>query len=167
LLPDKQTGLRIEEKSAAFLSLWGLPGLASSIDTRFYNRLRTSLGRAHPHTRMVQLNSVLLSADIRLLDEVLCHELAPIAVHVRFGSKAKPHGVEWAALMRQAGFRPRARISIEEEKLPIRVKTYEHLCPVCRIVRHARRPMYRWRCVRCFDAGRGGKLQIRSIGAAK
>lgn len=163
LSEDRQISHSLQKKSAEYFLLWGIPELADSIVTRFNNRLRTTLGRAHVRSRNVQLNPVLLNSDIKLLDEVLCHELAHIVVYVRFGSRAKPHGPEWASLMRLAGFRPRARINIEEEKIPVIIKTYEHLCPVCRITRHARRPMYRWRCMRCYNAGLGGNLTVRRV----
>lgn len=163
LSEDRQLRHSLQEKSTGYFLLWGIPELADSIETRFNNRLRTTLGRAYVRSRNVQLNPLLLHSDIKLLDEVLCHELAHIVVYVRFGRRAKPHGSEWASLMRQAGFTPRARINIEEERIPVIIKTYEHLCPVCQITRYARRPVYRWRCMRCYKAGLGGHLTVRRV----
>jgi SprT protein len=163
LSQEKQLATRIQEKSTEYFLLWGVPDLVNSIDTQFSNRLRKALGRTRVDTRRVRLNSLLMNANNNLLDEVLCHELAHIVVYTRFGEKAKPHGPEWAALMHQAGYRPRVRMNIDDEMLPISINKYEHLCPVCQLIRYARRPMSRWRCVRCIDAGLDGKLQIRSI----
>ena len=163
MLQENQIGQRIQEKTAEYFMLWGAPELADSIDTQFSKRLRTALGRARVDARKVRLNPILFNANTQLLDEVLCHELAHIVVYIRFGRKARPHGAEWAELMRQAGYKPRVRVNLEEEKLPILIKTYEHLCPVCQIIRYARRPMNLWRCVSCVEAGLDGKLQIRCI----
>ena len=164
MLQEKQIGKRIQEKSTEYFLLWGVTGLKNNIDFQFSNRLRRALGLTRVDTRRVRLNPVLINTNNKLLDEVLCHELAHIVVYARFGKKAKPHGPEWAALMRQAGYRPRIRINIGDEKLPRSIKKYEHLCPVCQLIRYARRPMSRWRCVRCIDAGLDGRLHIRSVG---
>jgi predicted SprT family Zn-dependent metalloprotease len=163
LSQEKQIGQRIQDKSAEYFLLWDATALANSIDTQFSNRLHRALGRARVDTRRVRLNPILLNVNIELLDEVLCHELAHIVVYTRFGRKARPHGSEWADLMRQAGYKPRLRINLEEEKLSILINTYVHLCPVCQIIRYARRPMYRWRCVSCVKAGLDGKLHIQCI----
>ena len=164
MLQEKQLGKRIQEKSTGYFMLWGVPGLENDIDIQFSSRLRRSLGRTRVDKHRVRLNKNLINTNNNLLDEVLCHELAHIVVYTRFGNNAKPHGSEWAALMRQAGYRPRVRINTGGEKLPRSSNKYEHLCPVCQHIRYARRPMTRWRCIRCINAGLDGRLHIRSVG---
>lgn len=160
----KQVGDRIQSKSAGYFLLWGAPELGSSVAIQFSNRLRTSLGRTRVDARRIRLHALLAHADEQLLDEVLCHELAHVVVYERFGRSAKPHGPEWAALMRQAGFEPRLRISIGSEMSPISEGRFEHRCPVCQAVRYARRSMSNLRCKSCVDAGLDGKLLIRNVG---
>jgi ribosomal protein L37AE/L43A len=37
---------------------------------------------------------------------------------------------------------------------------YEHRCPVCQTSRSARRPVGRWRCAACAEAGLDGRMVI-------
>ena len=131
---------------------------------QFSGRLKSSLGRTRVDVHKVSLNPLLTSANEQLLDEVLCHELAHIAIYERFGASVKPHGPEWTALVRQAGFEPRLRHSVTNAELPTATRKFEHLCPVCQTVRYAKRSMTQWRCESCVDAGLEGKLLIRSVG---
>jgi predicted SprT family Zn-dependent metalloprotease len=39
-----------------------------------------------------------------ILEEVLCHELAHVAVYRLHGRSVRPHGPEWKRLVRQVGF---------------------------------------------------------------
>jgi len=151
--------LRVED----CFRLWGMFELAESVSVEFSGRLRVALGRTHVTNHHVRLNS-LLKREQDLLDEVLCHELAHIAVYERFGSAAKPHGKEWAGLVQKAGYEPRVRIGIDGDGVSKQARKYEHLCPVCQSVRYAGRAMTRWRCGTCTDAGLEGQLLIRSIG---
>jgi predicted SprT family Zn-dependent metalloprotease len=164
LLKQKQVSDRIQAKSAEYFLLWGRPELAGSVIIQFSGRLRSSLGRTRVDVRRVRLNPLLASANEQLLNEVLCHELAHIAVYERFGTSVKPHGSEWASLVQRAGFEPRLRHSVTGEKPPTAAQRFEHLCPVCQTIRYAKRSMTRWRCGSCVDAGLEGKLLIRSIG---
>ena len=154
---------RIRAKSAEYFLLWGRPELASSVIIQFSARLRSSLGRTRVDVRRVRLNPLLANANEQLLDEVLCHEIAHIVVYERFGTSVKPHGPEWAALVRQAGFEPRLRVNVGGEKPSTAGQRFEHLCPVCQTTRYAKRSMTRWRCGSCVDAGLEGKLLIRSV----
>ena len=163
LRQQKQVSDRIQAKSAEYFLLWGRPDLANSVIIQFSDRLRSSLGRTRVDVRRVRLNSLLASANKQLLNEVLCHELAHIAIYERFGTSVKPHGPEWTALVRQAGFEPRLRHSIASENLPAATRRFEHLCPVCQTVRYAKRSMTQWRCESCVDAGLEGKLLIMSV----
>jgi len=101
------------------------------------------------------------------LREVLCHEAAHLAVHVLHGLKARPHGAEWARLMRIAGFEPRVRFDPARLTSGLRSwvragTAYDHRCPVCGASRMAGRPVRNWHCRRCADAGLGGVLEIVS-----
>ncbi len=67
--------------------------------------------------------------------------------------------------MRLAGFTPRARLDVRS--LPDAMKravrpevVYDHRCPVCGVNRIAGRPVRRWRCRACVEAGREGRLEI-------
>lgn len=131
---------------------------------QFSGRLKSSLGRTRVDVRNVRLNPLLASENEQLLDEVLCHELAHIAVYERFGTSVKPHGHEWAALVQQAGFEPRLRVSFTGDTPQTAKQRFEHICPVCQTVRYAKRSMSRWRCKSCDDAGLEGKLLIRIVG---
>jgi len=164
LLEKTRIWNKIQAKSDEYFSLWGCSDLASSVAIQFSGRLKSSLGRTRVDLHKVSLNPLLSSANEQLLDEVLCHELAHIAIYERFGASVKPHGPEWTALVRQAGFEPRLRHSITKAELPTATRKFEHLCPVCQTVRYAKRSMTQWRCESCVDAGLEGKLLIRSVG---
>jgi predicted SprT family Zn-dependent metalloprotease len=43
---------------------------------------------------------------------VLCHELAHLAARERHGDRIRPHGPEWKALMRAAGYEPKTRLPL-------------------------------------------------------
>jgi hypothetical protein len=95
---------------------WGVPGLEARLELSFSTRMSRSLGRCHPERRRIRLASWLREAPGALLAEVLCHEVAHVAVFELHGPACRPHGGEWRALMRQAGYEARARIP--EEQLP-------------------------------------------------
>ncbi len=104
-----------------------------------------------------------------LLEEVLCHELAHVAVVQLYGARCRPHGREWRGLMSAAGHTPRARIPAAEfERLvPMHAGTrvmWEHRCPVCQARRVAGRPVREWRCARCRRIGLRGSLVVRRLG---
>jgi predicted SprT family Zn-dependent metalloprotease len=152
-------GCLIERWGAA----WGLPNLPGSISVKVNPRLRRSLGRCNPASGRISLSADLLHAPERL-EEVLCHEVAHVAVFQLFGSQARAHGPEWRQLLSSAGFQPEVRA--KERTSPPRAHPkplglpYEHRCPVCQGVRYARRPVTSWRCSDCLDSGLGGELVI-------
>ncbi len=146
--------------------VWNLPGLHFEVEVVFSPKLTGSLGRAIPSRGIVRLHVALASAPRRLLREVLCHEAAHIAVFRRHGESKRPHGPEWAELVRQAGYKPSRSLVVAAPEVPNRQanpRRYEHVCPVCQIVRVAKRPMPRWRCPGCADAGLQGILRIRLL----
>lgn len=154
---------------------WGVPGLESRVIVELSTRLRRSLGRCVPAKRVVRLNARLLEAPEDLLVEVLCHEVAHVAVYELVGRKRyRPHGPEWMDLMRKAGFQPRVRMdpstlpssldprhsSRDTRHSTLVTRRFEHRCPVCQAVRFARRRVPQWRCARCLRAGLDGELVI-------
>ena len=147
-------------------TLWHLPGLEDRVSVSFSHRFRSSLGRCAPGSGEIRLAAFLQKASPELLTEALCHEAAHAAVHELHGRGPKPHGLQWQTLMRAAGYEPRARIpSVLLDGLaptPSRRAraTWLHRCPVCQVVRIARRPVYQWRCAACIKAGLDGHLVI-------
>lgn len=134
------------------------------------SRLITTLARCWPRTGRIELSSRALGDRARLR-ELLCHEAAHLAVHVLHGPKCRPHGPEWQALMRQAGFEPRATIvsaCVVMRPKPARTTArYEHVCLVCHTRRIAKRPVPGWRCAACVAAGLDGKMTIQRRAASK
>ena len=149
----------------AWSKLWDLPELSESVSVVFSRRLTSTLARCRPAEGRIVLRADLRDAPARRLDEVLCHELAHVAVHRLHGPSAKPHGPEWQALVRAAGFQPRIRTrdashGKRNARRAAAGRIWEHRCPVCQSVRTARRPMTAWRCAECLDAGLDGALII-------
>jgi SprT protein len=95
---------------------------------------------------------------------VLCHELAHLAVHRLHGRSAKPHGPEWRALMQAAGYPPVTSLCrvVTDQSADRRLSPsqFEHRCPVCQMVRLARRRVSAWRCANCVAAGLPGELIV-------
>ncbi len=152
---------------------WNVAEIVNRGESQFSRRLRCALGRCLPSRGIVRLNRRLLKARPALLEEVLCHELAHIVVFERHGHACRPHGSEWAALMRAAGFEPRVRARLSHDlqaalgtvRHPSRL--YEHRCPVCQATRVARRPVPQWRCAACLRAGLPGHLVIKKRARAQ
>jgi len=149
---------------------WRVPALPDRLHVRPGPRLRRSLGRCHPASGTIRLHPELFEAPENLLKEVLCHEAAHVAAHLRHGPTVRPHGPEWAGLMREAGYEPRVRM--DPANLPallqrsIRPRVlFRHLCRTCGANRMARRAVHRWRCRACTEAGLAGRLEIRSVRA--
>ena len=97
---------------------WKLGPPPSDLKITVSNRLKTALGRCRPEQPEIRLAAFLLDGPSPLLREVLCHEAAHVAVHVRFGRASKPHGPEWKSLMALAGFEPRVRIPTNRPRRP-------------------------------------------------
>lgn len=154
-------------------AVWGVAELSAHVRVEFSSRLRRSLGRAEPRRGVVRLAAALESAAPALLAEVLCHELAHVAVHLVHRRRVRPHGPEWAALMRTAGFEPRVRFDARDlpPELALRhaaarrraARVFLHTCPVCAANRLARRPVHGWRCAVCLGAGRDGRLLVTRV----
>ncbi|NLF68864.1 MAG: SprT family zinc-dependent metalloprotease [Candidatus Anammoximicrobium sp.] len=145
---------------------WRTSGLAKRLVIEFSPRLRQSLARSLPSRRLIRLNPVLQRPqNAALLPEVLCHEAAHVAVFELYGPRCRPHGPEWSRLVTMAGFTPTLHLAIDGEPPRADARSspasrYEHRCPVCQMVRSARRPVPAWRCADCVAAGLDGHLLI-------
>ena len=142
-----------------------MPDLARGLSIVPGRRMRRSLGRCEPATGTIRLHPQLYDERVELFREVLCHEVAHVAVHRLHGRRAKPHGAEWAALMHSVGFAPRATVDVGTLSKTLQRASrpryaYLHRCPTCDARHRAGRVVRTWRCRKCHDAGRGGKLEI-------
>jgi predicted SprT family Zn-dependent metalloprotease len=164
---------RLRRLAAVWAALWGCSTLWDDVHVSVNRRLTASLGRCLPRTRAIELSPRLFEDSRNLRREILCHELAHLAVFEKFGARVKPHGPEWRALMESAGFPPRGaierRCGLPGAGRPRRrtrlVTYYEHRCPVCQFTRKARRPVPLWRCRACVSSGLDGVMLIRKISA--
>lgn len=112
------------------LALWGRPGLVYTLS--YNRRMRTRAGAAFPLRHHIDLNPRLLAREPRVCHEVFAHELAHLVVHADHGLAVRPHGPEWRALMRAAGFEPRVRHDLDVRGLQRRRRwLYLYLCTGC------------------------------------
>ena len=153
-----------------WLGLWNTPGLAARATIEYSSRLTRSLGRCYPERRLIRLAGFLETGldegESTLLEEVLCHELAHLAARELHGLHIRPHGPEWKALMRAAGFEPRIRLPLPASAPNPRPRRrrqrylYLHRCPICQLSKTAKRAVRQWRCAACLGAGLDGTLDI-------
>lgn len=151
--------------------LWGVPRLEDRLTLEFSSRLKTTLGRCMVGQGRIRLAASLLEVSRSFLEEVVCHEAAHVAVYELYGKGPRPHGAAWKALMKSAGYEPRARIHFEDLPEPFarrgRPRTlWRHRCPVCQAFRIARRPVRNWRCAACHAAGLDGRLVVTRVTGA-
>ncbi len=156
----------LRKRLSQLFELWGVTELSEEATVEFSTRMTRSLGRCYPTRSLIRIAARLRGEPPAILDEVLCHEAAHLAAFRLWGPTAKPHGREWQELVKKAGFPPATRLRVEAGSSlgPPKRKTvrYEHRCTVCQASRVARRPMRRWRCASCREAGLEGLLEIRS-----
>jgi len=157
---------------AGWAHAWKVPKLEERVRIEFSRRFTASIGRYDLRHKTIRLAHWLLEHDAPLLREVLCHEAAHAAAYEVHGRRCPPHGKEWKALMRAAGFEPRVRLP--ERELPVtrtgrrrNAAVWLHRCPVCNAERTTRRRMTAWRCMRCVKAGLDGRLEITHVGKDK
>jgi predicted SprT family Zn-dependent metalloprotease len=158
-------GGRIDRLIRAWSAMWGLPGLEGAVDVTFSQRLRRTLGRCSPQSGRIVLHAALGGSALKRMPEVLCHEVAHVAAFLLFGRAVRPHGPEWARLVSQAGFAPARRAPALTQTNEVvrargRSELYEHRCPICHFVRLSRRPVLRWRCADCVEAGLSGEMVV-------
>jgi len=126
--------------------------------------LRSTVARWVRSSDVLEISPTVKLRGPRALREIISHEAAHVVVWARSGSAARPHGPEWAALMRSAGFQPRATLircgwrSRRTDGVRIR-----HFCPVCQFSRYAKRRMPRWRCPECRAIGLEGGLETERV----
>ena len=165
---------QLHDAIVSWQSTWHTPGLADITRITFSPRLERSLGCCVPATGRVTLTTRLRRGSRERLLETLCHEVAHVAAYMLHGTAARPHGPEWAALVRAAGFDPgtHARPRRGAPKKPTRPAyahpprfTVVHTCPVCHSRRFGRRVMSAWRCRTCVDAGLSGELIAARVDA--
>ena len=154
----------------------GLDATRLALSTRYRLRLATADARR----ACITLRADAESWGRPLLQQVLVHELGHIVVHARYGLDAQPHGAEWKRLMELSGLEPAARVrggcgvlrsgAPVPERLvlsPSHRPSYEHRCPVCQMVRVAKRPVRQWLCRVCVEAGLDGVLLISRVPPAR
>jgi predicted SprT family Zn-dependent metalloprotease len=157
------------ERISAWAESWGVPGLERRVAIALSARMRTSLGRCIPSRAEVRIAQFVLEGPDALVEEVLCHELAHVAVAELHGAGVRAHGGEWRALMQRAGRKPRARIPASELEVAIphgqssRV-LWAHRCLSCEMTHMAGRPVKSWRCKACRQRGLSGELLISRVG---
>jgi predicted SprT family Zn-dependent metalloprotease len=172
----RSAGDEMIENAAALIQTWfeswGICSL-TPVDIALNSRLRRARGRAVLREDRIEVRPDLLSGPSHDLLETLCHEAAHIAVfHTH--PNARPHGPEWRQLVTAACFEPRgqriaecglvrtdALSELAYRSAPSRaVRLFDHRCPVCQMVRTAKRPVRRWRCAECIASGLAGELLI-------
>lgn len=147
-------------------NLWGIKSLESRLTLKISSRMTRSLGYCYPGTATIRLNRTLLDPlNTKVFREVLCHEAAHVVVFLLYGSRCKPHGAQWKALMRAAQCKPRAKIPDTEihGRLPdVQGKRYRytHRCLDCGSIYRSRRTDRRWRCKNCKSSGLNGFLEL-------
>jgi predicted SprT family Zn-dependent metalloprotease len=141
-------------------AIWCTPELPVRVEVAFSSRMTKSLGRARPLTGKILLNSKLRLAPCGLLLEVLCHEAAHVAVFLKHGLQAKPHGAEWRELVGLAGYQPMTSLHCglmdydAKPRASVRpAKLHRYRCPVCQEDFFVRKKSSRLCCGPCFDAG--------------
>jgi predicted SprT family Zn-dependent metalloprotease len=126
--------------------------------------LRSTLARWIPPSNVLEISATVKSRGTRAIREIITHEAAHVVVWDRSGRAARPHGQEWSALMRAAGFEPRATLVRCGLRIGgrghVRVR---HFCSVCHFSRIAKRRMPRWRCPECRAIGLEGKLEVERL----
>ena len=165
--PKRDLLAELSLSSARWTRIWGVPELEHRSSIEWSPRMTRSLGVCYPRRGRVRLAAYLQTAERRLVEEVLCHEMAHLAARELHGDRIRPHGREWKRLMEAVGYVPRTRLAVPAGLRPTPKQRkrrsfglYIHLCPVCQRIRVTRQPIKRWRCCACVHAGRDGVLTL-------
>lgn len=139
---------------AKWAGCWRTPGLAGLLSISFSNRLRKSAGRVRPKAGIVTLHAKLITAPRSVVLEVLCHEAAHVAAYLLHGSRVKPHGSQWRALVQAAGYQPstslRSRWLPPPAPAPSSSRRHHYRCPVCQADYFVRRRNSHLHCTPCL-----------------
>jgi predicted SprT family Zn-dependent metalloprotease len=158
--------INCQTQIALWAGCWGVNGLDGRVQIQISPRLKRPLANSVPSKALIRLRPDVVMGSNECLLEVLCHELAHIAVFELFGPAAKPHGPEWRSLVAAVGFAPQTSTEIansaraNEHKVRRSDALYLHRCPVCQNTRRAKRPITQWRCAPCKVAGLDGQMTI-------
>lgn len=146
-LPGGELLQRLTQRIA---EMWEMPEIAR-VRVGYNSRLRTTLGRALLDEARVELNPRLLRDHPDELVPTLAHELAHLAVHVRFGRRAGAHGREFRTLMRALNLNARATHDLPVGHLRRRRRKYLYLhrCDICGNATVARRVLRDRVCAAC------------------
>lgn len=138
----------LRQVAARCAKLWELPTMTGRVRVGYNPRLRTTLGRAALDEYRVELNVHLLREHPEQLIPTLVHELAHVAVRMRYGSSAAPHGREFRTLMSAAGVPAETTHNLPAAKALRRRRrryVYLHICDGCGysfLARSVRRDCY-------------------------
>lgn len=148
--------------------LWAHRPVAD-VEVRVNARLSATAGRFLPAAELIEVSQAFMARPTAVQREIICHEAAHLVVDHRYGRSARPHGVEWSALIRAAGFTPRASLVRCGTTGPARPTTVQlaHVCTVCHFSRRAKRRTPRWRCPDCRAIGLDGALSIMRVSSDK
>lgn len=143
----------------------GEASLAATLTVRWNSRMRSTAGRAHFQTNLIELNPRLLglgNAESEI-DRTLRHELAHLIAYARDKSAIRePHGPEWRRACAELGIADERRC----HTLPLPVHRHErkyiYACQACGTeVRRVRRFTSRVACYPCCRAYNGGAYDER------
>lgn len=146
--------------------VWQLRSLPSGVKVTRNPRLRSTVARYIRDTRTIEVSPRFFTLRTRQVD-ILAHEMAHAAIDIRHGRLVKVHGKEWQSLVRAVGLAPRTRLTTTgaqpKPTSAVRPPQYAHRCPVCHMLRLSNRPIKRWRCRSCVEAGLEGTLKITRV----
>lgn len=155
---------RLVEIGSALLvelaKVWRNPGV-SRLQILVNPNFKSTIARWLSPSGVLEISPSAESRGATEFCEIISHEAAHFVVWYQSGSAARPHGPEWAALMRAAGFEPRATLVRcghrrgGDDRIRIR-----HFCTVCHFSKFAKRRMPHWRCPECRAIGLEGKLKM-------
>ncbi len=147
--------------------VWRIPDLRRHIEVEWSQRLRASVGRCRPDRGKIVLNASYLREHAEEVVPTLCHEAAHVAAYLLHGPAIRPHGKEWAQLMRAAGFEPDRSCRIDLDAVTAqrkrKVRIYIHRCSECHYVHRDRSPVARWACPVCATDGRTVSLDVVAV----
>jgi len=149
MLPDRTALYR---RAQDLGRVWGIPDFDRKVDIDWSWSMRTRAGVADLIAHQVRLNGRLLSRHPEQVDDTLVHELAHVAAVLIHGLEIAPHGHEWRALMRIAGFTPDRThdLDVSDLQQSRRRYLYLHRCARCGAFRLSRRVVRQWECRTCL-----------------